>query len=87
MEWLKFQDTSHDLLAALHPPYSLILWNAATGTKLWKKTYTETLQSFSFDPFEISRLACMLCEYSGLLVSHDLGRAWIKDTCNIKGKF
>ena len=69
MEWLKFQDTSHDLLAALHPPYSLILWNAATGTKLWKKTYTETLQSFSFDPFEISRLACMLRESSGLFLS------------------
>ncbi|XP_041368583.1 WD repeat-containing protein 11-like [Gigantopelta aegis] len=51
MDWLGQQDASRDLLVALHPPYSLILWNADTGTRLWKKTYTETLISFSFDRF------------------------------------
>ena len=60
MEWLSTQDMSHDLLVALHPPYSLVLWNADTGTKLWKKSYTDTLLSFSFDPFEPSHLACKL---------------------------
>ncbi|CAH1783668.1 unnamed protein product [Owenia fusiformis] len=57
LEWLKWQDASHDLLAALHPPSTLVLWNADTGTKLWKKSYTETLQAFAFDPFEFSKLA------------------------------
>lgn len=60
MEWLSLQDTSHDLLAVLHPPYSLILWNADTGTRIWKKTYTEQLISFSFDPFNAANLACKL---------------------------
>jgi len=59
MAWLSTQDASHDLLAVLHPPHSLVLWNADTGTKLWKKTYTETLQSFCFDPFDPSRMAFM----------------------------
>ncbi|XP_077868471.1 WD repeat-containing protein 11 [Saccoglossus kowalevskii] len=52
MDWLSTQDASHDLLAALHPPYSIILWNADTGTKLWKKSFTETILSFAFDPFD-----------------------------------
>ncbi|KAL3863810.1 hypothetical protein ACJMK2_005541 [Sinanodonta woodiana] len=57
LEWLGTQDASHDLLAALHPPYSLVLWNADTGTKLWKKSYTEILLSFSFDPFNQRNMA------------------------------
>ncbi|KAK7110591.1 WD repeat-containing protein 11-like [Littorina saxatilis] len=57
LEWLRNQDASRDLLLALHPPYSLILWNADTGTKLWKKSYTETLLSFTFDPFNGKNLA------------------------------
>ncbi|XP_062608661.1 WD repeat-containing protein 11-like isoform X2 [Saccostrea cucullata] len=57
MEWLTYQDASHDLLVALHPPYSLILWNADTGTKLWKKSYTEPLLAFSFDPFSSKNVA------------------------------
>ncbi|XP_076467443.1 WD repeat-containing protein 11-like [Babylonia areolata] len=57
LEWLRNQDASRDLLLALHPPYSLILWNADTGTRLWKKSYTETLLSFTFDPFNGKNLA------------------------------
>lgn len=57
MEWLPCQDASHDLLLVLHPPYSLILWNADTGTKLWKKSYTESLLSFSLDPFSYRNIA------------------------------
>ncbi|CAG2205677.1 WDR11 [Mytilus edulis] len=33
LQWLSNQDASYDLLVALHPPYSMILWNADTGTK------------------------------------------------------
>ena len=63
LEWLPWQDASHDLLVALHPPYSLILWNADTGTKLWKKSYTETLTSFSLDPFSYRNIACKFIKW------------------------
>lgn len=58
MEWLSCQDASHDLLVALHPPYNIVLWNTDTGIKLWKKSYTETLLGFVFDPFDPCRMAC-----------------------------
>ncbi|KAH9489673.1 WD repeat-containing protein 11, partial [Bulinus truncatus] len=57
LQWLNNQDACRDLLVCLHPPYSLILWNADTGTKLWKKSYTENLCSFTFDPFNSKNLA------------------------------
>lgn len=58
MQWLWNQDASRDLLLAVHPPNYIVLWNADTGTKLWKKSYAENILSFSFDPFDPSRLAC-----------------------------
>ena len=57
MDWVGAQDASHDLLAALHPPSTLILWNTENGSRLWKKTYSDILLSFAFDPFDPSRLA------------------------------
>ncbi|XP_053406773.1 WD repeat-containing protein 11-like [Mercenaria mercenaria] len=57
LEWLPWQDASHDLLVALHPPYSVILWNADTGTRLWKKSYTENLISLALDPFCFRNMA------------------------------
>ncbi|XP_072042557.1 WD repeat-containing protein 11-like isoform X2 [Amphiura filiformis] len=59
LEWLATQDASHDLLVALHPPYSLVLWNADTGTKLWKKTFTDNIQSMAFDPFDPANLTLL----------------------------
>ncbi|PIK52366.1 hypothetical protein BSL78_10734 [Apostichopus japonicus] len=59
LEWLSTQDASHDLLLALHPPYSVVLWNADTGTKLWKKSFTDSLQALAFDPFEPSNLTLL----------------------------
>lgn len=59
LHWFPNQDGGRrDLLLALHPTYSLILWNADTGEKIWKKSYTETLSSFSIDPFNANQLAC-----------------------------
>lgn len=58
MQWLWNQDASRDLLLAVHPPNYIVLWNADTGTKLWKKSYAENILSFSFDPFDPSHLAC-----------------------------
>ncbi|XP_041317067.1 WD repeat-containing protein 11 [Pyrgilauda ruficollis] len=57
MQWLWNQDASRDLLLAVHPPNYIVLWNADTGTKLWKKSYAENILSFSFDPFDPSHLA------------------------------
>lgn len=58
LEWLATQDACHDLLVVLHSPSSMILWNADTGTKLWKKTFQEPLLCFAFDPFMPSNVTC-----------------------------
>lgn len=60
MEWVPGFDSGEHMLAALHPPYSLVIWDTRKKTKLWKKSYTETLVSFNFDPFTPSKLA-FLC--------------------------
>ncbi|CAL4175372.1 unnamed protein product [Meganyctiphanes norvegica] len=60
MEWLGKMDGSEHLLAALHPPYSLVIWDTRHNTKLWKKSYTETLLSFDFDPFHYNKMT-FLC--------------------------
>ncbi|XP_009324305.1 PREDICTED: WD repeat-containing protein 11 [Pygoscelis adeliae] len=62
MQWLWNQDASRDLLLAVHPPNYIVLWNADTGTKLWKKSYAENILSFSFDPFDPSHLALLTSE-------------------------
>ncbi|XP_075922520.1 WD repeat-containing protein 11 isoform X1 [Petromyzon marinus] len=69
MEWLWSQDASLDLLLAVHPPNLLVLWNADTGTKLWKKSYAENIISFSCDPFDPSSLALLTSE--GMVFVHD----------------
>ena len=57
IEWLSsLQSATRDMLVAVHPSYSLVMWNAATGNKLWKKTYTSEIFSFSLDPFDASRI-------------------------------
>lgn len=55
-------NTGH-LLAALHPPFAFVLWDTSDGSQVWRKTYTETLQGFDFDPFDSSRMAfrCLEC--------------------------
>lgn len=58
MCWLKWQDSSLDFLLALHPPYNLVLWNADSGEKIWKKSYTDSLVSMALDPFNLNRIAC-----------------------------
>ena len=63
LEWLGTQDACHDLLVVLHAPSSMILWNADTGTKLWKKTFQETLLCFAFDPFMPSNVTCEFSSY------------------------
>ncbi|XP_078587664.1 WD repeat-containing protein 11-like isoform X3 [Branchiostoma floridae x Branchiostoma japonicum] len=59
LEWLSTQDACPTLLAAIHPPSSVVLWNADTGTKLWKKNFNETLLSFAFDPFNPANMTLL----------------------------
>ncbi|XP_039301296.1 WD repeat-containing protein 11-like, partial [Nilaparvata lugens] len=60
MEWVPSADESCLLLATLHAPYHLVIWDVLKQTKLWKKGFTDTLISFSFNPFDGTRLA-FLC--------------------------
>ncbi|MGH0115855.1 UNVERIFIED_CONTAM: hypothetical protein FKN15_054211 [Acipenser sinensis] len=73
MEWMWNQDASRDLLLAVHPPNYIVLWNADTGTKLWKKSYTENILSFSFDPFDPSNLALLTSD--GIVFISDFSHA------------
>ncbi|XP_046385283.1 WD repeat-containing protein 11-like [Ischnura elegans] len=67
MEWLTrwsgqgSEGSSFSTLASLHSPYCLVVWDVNARCRLWKKTYTENLVSFSFDPFDASRIA-FLCQ-------------------------
>lgn len=60
IEWVPSPDKSTLYLASLHSLYSFVIWNVNDGTKLWKKTFTDTLNSFCFDPFDFTKLA-FLC--------------------------
>lgn len=61
MEWVpRTNKDDHLYLAALHSPYSLVIWNMDKGWKEWKKSFTDVLSSFNFDPFDGSKLACNL---------------------------
>ena len=76
LEWLATQDACHDLLVVLHAPSSMILWNADTGTKLWKKTFQEPLLCFAFDPFMASNVTCKFM--GSLLNLISAQRIWCK---------
>lgn len=61
IEWVpRTNKDDHLYLAALHSPYSLVIWNMDKGWKEWKKSFTDILTSFNFDPFDGSKLA-FLC--------------------------
>ncbi|GIY84420.1 WD repeat-containing protein 11 [Caerostris darwini] len=62
IEWLSGRDSCHQLLVGLHPPYSIVVWNTETGSKVWKKSYTETLLSFAFDPFSENNITFLASE-------------------------
>jgi hypothetical protein len=56
------------LLLAIHPPNHLVLWNGATGAKLWKASYDESLLGVDLDPFASCRRLLLRCQNSILLV-------------------
>lgn len=56
LEWLSGHEVSHDLLLVLYNPNLLILWNADTGVRLWKKTFSDTVVQITVDPFNSSNM-------------------------------
>lgn len=58
-------ESSPQLLLVVHSPNVVILWNAQTGTKIWRVTYeherqreTETFSQIVQDPFNHQRAIC-----------------------------
>lgn len=69
--WAAAASTSHSsLLLALHPPNHLVMWDTEAGTKVWKKSYADTLLGMHLDPF-VPGSALLRCQASFLFV-HDL---------------
>ncbi|GAU94003.1 hypothetical protein RvY_05852 [Ramazzottius varieornatus] len=58
MAWHWHQDAAQDMLLILHPASTFVLWNASTGTIIWKKVFSrvEHLESFDLDPHQPSRI-------------------------------
>lgn len=56
LQWLETNDTCRDLLAVMLNPGVMTIWNADTGTKVSRFTFTETIMSFSFNPFQPENL-------------------------------
>ena len=56
MKW----DTSsnRENLIVLYSNCKLVIWQADKGVRLWSKTFQETLNHFSIDPHEQTRIAC-----------------------------
>ncbi|XP_055332678.1 WD repeat-containing protein 11-like [Paramacrobiotus metropolitanus] len=58
MAWHWHQDATQDLLLCLHANSCLVLWNATTGTMIWKKIFARVdhhLEAFDLDPHQPNR--------------------------------
>jgi len=58
MEWVP-GERNDLLLATLHTPYYLIMWDINKQTKLWKKGFLDNIFSFQFNPFNDTEIAFM----------------------------
>ncbi|CAI2312449.1 unnamed protein product [Caenorhabditis sp. 36 PRJEB53466] len=57
MSWYPWKDISRDFLLVLHSSSTLVLWNTATGEKVWTHTYSHVpLFDFTVDPFSIKNV-------------------------------
>ena len=52
------QDGCRDLLAVMISPSSMTIWNADTGVKVSRFTFTETIMALAFNPFQPENLIC-----------------------------
>lgn len=65
------QGPAQDLLAVMQSPSSLTVWNAGTGTKVNRVTFSETIEAFTFSPFQAEILVCE-CVWGGGECYHHL---------------
>ena len=61
----------HNLLT-IHPPNHLLLWDADTGTRVWKKSYSDTLLGLDLSPWPGDTSLILRCQL-GFLIHPDLG--------------
>ena len=54
------------LLLAVHPPNHLVLWDLSTGSKVWKKSYGDTVLGLDVSPHHQDSLL-LRCQHSFLL--------------------
>jgi len=59
---------SSSALLSVHPPNHLVLWDMNSGTKIWKKSYGDSILGFDLSPFHQSTLL-LRCEHSFLTVT------------------
>ncbi|VDK49747.1 unnamed protein product [Anisakis simplex] len=69
--WYPWEDSSSDFLLALHSPNTLVLWNTATGDRIWNVAYVQQVCLFALDPFNATHLTFGLSD-GPLLMVHDL---------------
>jgi len=55
-------------LLAVHPPNHLVLWDMVAGTKVWKKSYGDSILGFDLSPFHPDTVL-LRCEHSFLTVT------------------
>ena len=58
-------------LLSVHPPNHLVLWDMTTGTKIWKKSYGDTILGLDVSPFKPDTLL-LRCQHSFLLTEFSL---------------
>ncbi|XP_050546910.1 WD repeat-containing protein 11-like isoform X2 [Daktulosphaira vitifoliae] len=60
--WLPSSPHNDLLLAILHSPFTFSVFDVRKGTRLWKKTFVETINDFAFDPFHQHKIAFLCSE-------------------------
>ncbi|XP_050421580.1 WD repeat-containing protein 11-like [Adelges cooleyi] len=72
LEWIPSPSNSDLLLlAVLYSPFTFSILDVRKGTRLWKKTFTDTINNFAFDPFHLHKIAFLCPEFILLFDNFD----------------
>jgi WD40 repeat protein len=69
LQWIKTRHSRH-LLAAVHAPHHLVLYNTLAGTVCWKIELPDPLVSLNLNPFDAQQ-ACLATPHGGIYVVKD----------------
>ena len=72
------QDATQDLLAVMLSTSTLTIWNSSTGNKINRVTFSETIEAFTFCPFQSEILVCEFNNRSGREGGEGNGRGSVK---------